>query len=70
MSRGVTHTGPAAALSTVARVPAEAGGDKAAWIVEMFSWLDANDDVGAVIWFEHDKETDWRIRSSDLQTFS
>src|SRR5690606_19830629 len=24
MSRGVTHTGPAAALSTVARVPAEA----------------------------------------------
>ena len=43
---------------------AEAGGDKAAWIRDLVTWLDAQRDVAAVVWFDHAKETDWRIASS------
>jgi hypothetical protein len=42
----------------------EAGGDKAAWITELFDWLDTQGDVRAIVWFHLDKETDWRIDSS------
>jgi beta-mannanase len=42
---------------------AEAGGDKAHWIGEFVDWLTA-EDVAGFVWFEHDKETDWRIRST------
>jgi beta-mannanase len=42
---------------------AEAGGDKAHWIGEFVEWLTA-EDVTGFVWFEHDKETDWRIRST------
>jgi hypothetical protein len=42
----------------------EVGGDKAGWITELFSWLDTQRDVRAVVWFHLDKETDWRIDSS------
>ena len=43
---------------------AEAGGDKAAWIADMFAQLAARPDIRAFIWFDLDKETDWRIASS------
>jgi beta-mannanase len=42
---------------------AETGGDKARWMGEFVEWLTAHD-VDGFIWFEHDKETDWRIRST------
>lgn len=37
------------------------GGDKAQWIAEFVAWVDAQRDIEAFIWFEHDKETDWRV---------
>ena len=43
---------------------AESGGDKAAWVGDLVTWLDAQADVGAFVWFDHDKETDWRLASS------
>lgn len=42
---------------------AEDGGDKAAWIHRLFE-LAVEREVRALIWFDHDKETDWRLGSS------
>jgi beta-mannanase len=47
---------------------AEVGGDKADWITAFVEWVAAQRDIDAVIWFEHDKETDWRITSSPAAT--
>jgi hypothetical protein len=45
---------------------AEAGGDKAAWIRAMGAQLAGRfSRVRAVVWFHANKETDWRIDSSD-----
>lgn len=41
----------------------EAGGSKALWISELFEYVERND-IRTLVWFELDKETDWRIRSS------
>lgn len=43
---------------------AEAGGDKAAWITGMFSELASRRDIRGFIWFDLNKETDWRIAST------
>ncbi len=44
---------------------AEAGGDKAAWIRDVYRTLAAHyPRVEAVVWFNADKECDWRIESS------
>src|SRR5664280_1195181 len=42
---------------------AEQGGDKAAWIQALFT-LARKARVRAVIWFEYNKETDWRLLSN------
>ena len=42
---------------------AEQGGSKATWIREMFD-LATEKGVRGLIWFEHDKETDWRVEST------
>jgi Glycosyl hydrolase family 26 len=42
----------------------EVGGDKAAWITDMFAALAARPTIRGFIWFEFVKETDWRIISS------
>jgi hypothetical protein len=42
----------------------EHGGDKAHWISEMFASR-AFPRIEAVVWFDENKETDWRIASSD-----
>jgi beta-mannanase len=42
----------------------EIGGSKAQWIQQFFSGLGANPDIRAFIWFNLNKETDWRIQSS------
>lgn len=47
---------------------AEAGGSKAKWIGELFALLKANTDVKAFLWFNLNKETDWRIESSSTAT--
>lgn len=43
---------------------AESGGDKAEWVREMFATT-RFPRLEAVVWFNEDKETDWRIHSSD-----
>jgi hypothetical protein len=43
---------------------AEAGGSKAAWISDMFATLGAHPEIRGFTWFDHAKETDWRIDSS------
>lgn len=40
------------------------GGDKAAWIADMYAAIEARPAIRAFIWFEYQKETDWRIVSS------
>jgi hypothetical protein len=49
----------------------EVGGNKAAWITDMFATLAAHPEVAGFTWFDFDKETDWRIDSSatSLQAF-
>ena len=42
----------------------ELGGDKPAWITSFFAALRRNPDILAFVWFNFDKETDWRIESS------
>jgi beta-mannanase len=44
---------------------AEQGGDKAAWIRDFFARLAARPEVRGFVWFNHDKEADWRVQSSD-----
>lgn len=43
---------------------AEDGGNKASWITNMFAVLKASPAIKGFVWFDHDKETDWRINSS------
>ncbi|BBY18150.1 glycoside hydrolase family 26 protein [Mycolicibacterium litorale] len=47
---------------------AEAGGAKADWIAAFVRWVAAQPDIDTAIWFEHDKETDWRITSTPAAT--
>ena len=42
----------------------EVGGDKAAWIRDMFASAAAFPRLEAVVWFNENKETDWRLESS------
>lgn len=44
---------------------AEAGGDKAAWIRDFFTELRRHGDIRAFVWFNWNKETDWRVQSSE-----
>ncbi|WP_314038402.1 glycosyl hydrolase [Dietzia sp. CH92] len=43
---------------------AEAGGSKAQWIGDLVDYLDSREEVSAFVWFDHLKETDWRLASS------
>ena len=43
----------------------EVGGDKAAWIRDMFATLAAHPEIRGFTWFDYAKETDWRIASSE-----
>ena len=42
----------------------ELGGNKAAWITDMFATLKANPEIKGFVWFDIQKETDWPIDSS------
>ncbi len=44
----------------------EVGGDKAAWVGDFFAELKRRPQIRAFVWFNHDKETDWRIESSEM----
>jgi mannan endo-1,4-beta-mannosidase len=43
---------------------AESGGCKADWIAHFMDFVVAARDVMGFVWFEHDKEPDWRITST------
>jgi hypothetical protein len=43
----------------------ELGGTKSRWITNFFVGLRRNPDILAFAWFNHEKETDWRIQSSE-----
>ncbi|KRF34659.1 glycoside hydrolase family 26 protein [Nocardioides sp. Soil805] len=59
---GSISTRPVHVTETAA--PEGAGGDKAAWISDMWGWLAAHPEVRGVTWFSLLKEADWRIDSS------
>jgi len=42
----------------------ELGGNKAAWITDMFATLEASPEIKGFVWFDFEKETDWPIDSS------
>ncbi|WP_320672064.1 glycoside hydrolase family 26 protein [Patulibacter defluvii] len=44
---------------------AEQGGDKAAWIADMFRFLSRTPAIDALIWFQLNKRSDWRVDSSE-----
>jgi beta-mannanase len=44
------------------------GGDKAQWITDMFATLRSTPAITALVWFNEDKEQDWRIDSSPATT--
>ncbi|MDH3013875.1 glycoside hydrolase family 26 protein [Gordonia alkanivorans] len=41
---------------------------KAEWIREFFTLIDANEQVSGIVWFQMDKERDWRFNSSPAST--
>lgn len=43
---------------------AESGGCKAEWIADFVGFLREQRDVIGFVWFDHDKENDWRIAST------
>ena len=43
----------------------EVGGSKSRWIGGFFAGLRSRPYIRAFVWFNHEKETDWRIQSSD-----
>ena len=43
---------------------AEAGGSKPEWIRDLVAYLESRDELTAFVWFDHHKETDWRLASS------
>lgn len=48
----------------------ELGGNKAEWIRDTIAYLDAQPDVTGFVWFDLNKETDWRIASSTASSAS
>ncbi len=43
---------------------AEQGGDKAEWVRQLIEFLHRDRTVAGFVWFDHDKETDWRLAST------
>jgi len=40
------------------------GGDKAAWVHDMFTWVGSRPRIHALVWFNVNKERDWRATSA------
>ncbi len=43
---------------------AEEGGSKGRWVSDFFAWLQATPAVTGFVWFQFQKEADWRVESS------
>lgn len=44
---------------------AEQGGDKARWVADLLADIDGYPRLSGLVWFNHVKETDWRVQSSE-----
>lgn len=62
------HVAPAKPVALTEVASTEEGGDKAAWIRNMFAEIRARPYIEALTWFNLRKETDWRIESSPEAT--
>lgn len=60
----VTALAPGLPVHITETASTELGGSKAAWIADLWAWLDAHPEVRGLTWFSFNKETDWRIDSS------
>ncbi|PPF60509.1 beta-mannanase [Clavibacter michiganensis] len=59
--RGIAPAKPVVIAETAS---SEIGGSKAEWDTDLVAFLQAQPDVVAFVWFDMDKEADWRIGSS------
>ncbi|MCJ1711631.1 beta-mannanase [Clavibacter michiganensis subsp. phaseoli] len=59
--RGIAPGKPVIVAETAS---SEVGGSKARWDEDLVAYLQAQPDVQAFVWFDMDKEADWRIGSS------
>jgi beta-mannanase len=55
---------PGKPVSLAEIAAAQTGGDKAAWIAQMFSEIARRPWIRSIVWFNVHKEADWRIESS------
>jgi beta-mannanase len=55
---------PGKPVSLAEIAAAQTGGDKAAWITGMFREIERRPYIRSIVWFNLDKEADWRIESS------
>ena len=59
---------PGKSILVAETASAEAGGSKATWNTDLVAYLAAQSDVMGFVWFDHNKEVDWRINSSASST--
>lgn len=67
-SPGISHLrtlAPGKPVLIAETASSELGGSKASWNTDLVSYLAAQPDVMGFVWFHMQKETDWRINSSD-----
>jgi hypothetical protein len=62
--RALDHQHPIVIAETASVEGPRSGTDKADWIHGLFNYLARQDQVSAVVWFQMDKERDWRLNSS------
>lgn len=55
---------PGKPLMIAETASSELGGSKAEWVTALFAWMRNQPDLGSFVWFNHLKETDWRLDSS------
>jgi beta-mannanase len=55
---------PGKPVSLAEVAAAQAGGDKATWITQMFQEIERRPYIRSIVWFDVRKEADWRIESS------
>jgi hypothetical protein len=58
------HLAPGKPVIIAETACTEVGGSKPRWIGSLVSYLAMQPDVVGFVWFDYDKETDWRIESS------
>jgi beta-mannanase len=63
--RALDSTHPIVIAETASVEGPRSGEDKAAWITQLFDFLARQNRVAAVVWFQMDKERDWRFNSTN-----